>query len=204
MYADEYGGFGSGSAAAGGQGGMRGGGQTRFDQRGGGGNRFGGEKSLNREGNRPPRASGTRDFIDPWAHNGSNANNQIGSNFGGSFNDSSNFMSSNGNNGNGSSVEMENKSSTQVTIPKDVSRSLLTRILMSHVLTEHFSLLNFIQIKLAGAIIGKGGGRIRRIRSESNAFIQIDEALPGSTDRIITITGTAKQIQTAQYMLQQR
>lgn len=175
VYADEYGGFGSGSAAAGGQGGMRGGGQTRFDQRGGGGNRFGGEKSLNREGNRPPRASGTRDFIDPWAHNGSNANNQIGSNFGGSFNDSSNFMSSNGNNGNGSSVEMENKSSTQVTIPKD----------------------------LAGAIIGKGGGRIRRIRSESNAFIQIDEALPGSTDRIITITGTAKQIQTAQYMLQQ-
>lgn len=58
--------------------------------------------------------------------------------------------------------------------------------------------------QLAGAIIGKGGGRIRRIRSESNAFIQIDEALPGSTDRIITITGTPKQIQAAQYMLQQR
>lgn len=57
---------------------------------------------------------------------------------------------------------------------------------------------------MAGAIIGKGGGRIRRIRSESNAFIQIDEALPGSTDRIITITGTQKQIQAAQYMLQQR
>lgn len=144
VYADEYGGFGSGSAAAGGQGGMRAGGQTRFDQRGGGGNRFGGEKSLNREGNRPPRASGTRDFIDPWAHNGSNANNQIGSNFGGSFNDSSNFMSSNGNNGNGSSVEMENKSSTQVTIPKDVSKSLLTRILMSHVLTEHYFFSEFL------------------------------------------------------------
>lgn len=59
-------------------------------------------------------------------------------------------------------------------------------------------------LQLAGAIIGKGGGRIRRIRSESNAFIQIDEALPGSTDRIITITGTSKQIQAAQYMLQQR
>jgi heterogeneous nuclear ribonucleoprotein K len=57
---------------------------------------------------------------------------------------------------------------------------------------------------MAGAIIGKGGGRIRRIRSESNAFIQIDEALPGSNDRIITITGTPKQIQAAQYMLQQR
>lgn len=62
----------------------------------------------------------------------------------------------------------------------------------------------FFCLKLAGAIIGKGGGRIRRIRSESNAFIQIDEALPGSTDRIITITGTSKQIQAAQYMLQQR
>lgn len=57
---------------------------------------------------------------------------------------------------------------------------------------------------MAGAIIGKAGGRIRRIRSESSAFIQIDEALPGSTDRIITITGTQKQIQMAQYMLQQR
>lgn len=62
----------------------------------------------------------------------------------------------------------------------------------------------FFNLQLAGAIIGKGGGRIRRIRSESNAFIQIDEALPGSSDRIITITGTPKQIQAAQYMLQQR
>ena len=57
---------------------------------------------------------------------------------------------------------------------------------------------------MAGAIIGKSGYRIRRIRAESNAFIQIDEALPGSSDRIITITGTPKQIQTAQFMLQQR
>ncbi|XP_030387960.1 heterogeneous nuclear ribonucleoprotein K isoform X2 [Scaptodrosophila lebanonensis] len=65
--------------------------------------------------------------------------------------------------------------STQVTIPKD----------------------------LAGAIIGKGGGRIRRIRNESNAYITIDEPLPGSNDRIITISGTPKQIQMAQYLLQQ-
>ncbi|KAM8711347.1 hypothetical protein ACLKA7_000483 [Drosophila subpalustris] len=65
--------------------------------------------------------------------------------------------------------------STQVTIPKD----------------------------LAGAIIGKGGGRIRRIRNESSAYITIDEPLPGSNDRIITISGTPKQIQMAQYLLQQ-
>ncbi|XP_059615026.1 heterogeneous nuclear ribonucleoprotein K isoform X2 [Phlebotomus argentipes] len=85
-------------------------------------------------------------------------------------------MSSMGGNGGGSGpIEMDGKNTTQVTIPKD----------------------------LAGAIIGKGGGRIRRIRTESNAFITIDEPLPGSNDRIITITGTPKQIQTAQYLLQQ-
>lgn len=64
--------------------------------------------------------------------------------------------------------------------------------------------LPFLFIQLAGAIIGKAGGRIRRIRSESSAFITIDEPLPGSSDRIITITGNSKQIQAAQYLLQQR
>lgn len=116
MYADEYGGFGSGFTN---QNFRVGQGQPgRFENRG---NRFA-EKNLNREGNRS-RASGTRDsYIDPWAHNGSNSNNQIGSNFGGTFNDSNNFMNNNANNANGSTIiEMENKSSTQVTIPKDVS-----------------------------------------------------------------------------------
>ncbi|XP_063050961.1 heterogeneous nuclear ribonucleoprotein K [Engraulis encrasicolus] len=63
---------------------------------------------------------------------------------------------------------------TQVTIPKD----------------------------LAGSIIGKGGQRIKQIRGESGASIKIDEPLPGSDDRIITITGTQDQIQNAQYLLQ--
>lgn len=67
-----------------------------------------------------------------------------------------------------------------------------------------FSLLACLFFQLAGAIIGKAGGRIRRIRMESNAFITIDEPLPGSTDRIITISGTQKQIQMAQFLLQQR
>ncbi|XP_063907998.1 heterogeneous nuclear ribonucleoprotein K isoform X2 [Zophobas morio] len=67
------------------------------------------------------------------------------------------------------------KTTTQVTIPKD----------------------------LAGAIIGKGGGRIRKVRQDSGAGITIDEPLPGSNDRIITITGTPNQIQMAQYLLQQ-
>ncbi|XP_021358948.1 heterogeneous nuclear ribonucleoprotein K-like isoform X3 [Mizuhopecten yessoensis] len=69
-----------------------------------------------------------------------------------------------------------NSSSTQVTIPKD----------------------------LAGAIIGKGGQRIQEIRRQSNAQVVIDEALPGSSDRIITITGNSDQIQNAQYLLQMR
>uniref|UniRef100_T1P7Q6 KH domain protein n=1 Tax=Musca domestica TaxID=7370 RepID=T1P7Q6_MUSDO len=67
------------------------------------------------------------------------------------------------------------KNSTQVSIPKE----------------------------MAGAIIGKGGSRIRRIRNESGAYITIDEPLPGSTDRIITISGNPKQIQMAQHLLQQ-
>ncbi|CAK1584327.1 unnamed protein product [Parnassius mnemosyne] len=65
--------------------------------------------------------------------------------------------------------------STQVTIPKD----------------------------LAGAIIGKAGSRIRKIRAESGAGIEIAEPLPGSSDRIITITGSPQCIQMAQYLLQQ-
>ena len=58
--------------------------------------------------------------------------------------------------------------------------------------------------QLAGAIIGKGGSRITEIRRQSNAQIVIDEPLPGSSDRIITITGTQQQIQNAQYLLQMR
>lgn len=65
--------------------------------------------------------------------------------------------------------------STQVTIPKD----------------------------MAGAVIGPGGTRIRKIRADSKATIGIDEPGPDATDRIITITGTQRQIQTAQYLLQQ-
>jgi heterogeneous nuclear ribonucleoprotein K len=55
---------------------------------------------------------------------------------------------------------------------------------------------------LAGAIIGKGGSRIRQIRQESGAGITIDEPVAGSTDRIITISGSQEQIQNAQYLLQ--
>jgi len=58
--------------------------------------------------------------------------------------------------------------------------------------------------QLAGAIIGKGGMRIKQIRMQSGATITIDELQPGATDRIINITGTQDQIQNAQYLLQMR
>ncbi|KAH8331752.1 hypothetical protein KR074_010700, partial [Drosophila pseudoananassae] len=102
----------------------------------------------------------------------------------GGANGAGSFNAGGGTNGgpNGSSNPAANipqghdpNNSTQVTIPKE----------------------------LAGAIIGKGGGRIRRIRNESSAYITIDEPLPNSNDRIITISGTPKQIQMAQYLLQQ-
>ena len=83
--------------------------------------------------------------------------------------------------------------------------------------------------ELAGAIIGPGGQRIRKIRLESKVFvfvfefvfvfvvvfvlvclivllkasITIDEPVSGSNERVISIVGTPKQIQTAQYLLQQ-
>ncbi|XP_053967409.1 heterogeneous nuclear ribonucleoprotein K homolog isoform X2 [Anastrepha ludens] len=114
---------------------------------------------------------------------GPNNNNGMGSGGGGGMGSggSGGFGPGPNNNGpnGGNSGNLPNghdpKNSTQVTIPKD----------------------------LAGAIIGKGGGRIRRIRNESGAYITIDEPLPGSTDRIITISGNPKQIQMAQYLLQQ-
>ncbi|XP_078571594.1 heterogeneous nuclear ribonucleoprotein K-like isoform X1 [Branchiostoma floridae x Branchiostoma japonicum] len=68
-----------------------------------------------------------------------------------------------------------NITSTQVTIPKE----------------------------LAGSIIGRGGSRIRTIRERSEAQIKIDEPLPGSTDRIITISGDNDQIRNAQFLLQE-
>lgn len=88
---------------------------------------------------------------------------------------SSNSLGALGSQNGPSTTSSGGKTTTQVTIPKE----------------------------LAGAIIGKGGGRIRKIRLDSGANITIDEPLPGSNDRIITITGMPNQIQMAQYLLQQ-
>jgi len=55
---------------------------------------------------------------------------------------------------------------------------------------------------LAGIIIGKSGQNIKRIRQESGADVELNDASDGGSDRVITITGTADQIQNAQYLLQ--
>ena len=55
---------------------------------------------------------------------------------------------------------------------------------------------------LASVIIGPRGVKIAHIRQTSGAGIRIDDPAPGSTDRIITIQGSAAQISQAQYLLQ--
>ena len=57
-------------------------------------------------------------------------------------------------------------------------------------------------VQLAGAIIGKGGNRIRQVQVDSGTLIKIGEGDPDSEERIITIQGTDEQIQYAQYLLQ--
>uniref|UniRef100_A0A2C9JPR1 K Homology domain-containing protein n=1 Tax=Biomphalaria glabrata TaxID=6526 RepID=A0A2C9JPR1_BIOGL len=106
-----------------------------------------------------------------------NANNLgLGRGFGGGFGMQQDFSGDMTNLGGGQGMAFgdEECETTQVTIPKD----------------------------LAGAIIGKGGSRITDIRRRSGAMIVIDEPLPGSNDRIISISGTPDQIQNAQYLLQ--
>jgi len=55
---------------------------------------------------------------------------------------------------------------------------------------------------MAGAIIGPGGQRIRKIRNDSKANVTIGEP-DSKKDRIITIAGDPESIQTAQFFLQQ-
>ncbi|XP_050456159.1 heterogeneous nuclear ribonucleoprotein K isoform X1 [Cataglyphis hispanica] len=149
------------------------GGNSRVGNSGGGGGYDGGRAGGGYGGNRggpPPYASGNYNG-DGWGMQGG-APNGLGG--GGNLGMSGGPPMGGNNQGNQGNMS-GNKTSTQVTIPKD----------------------------LAGAIIGKGGARIRKIRSDSGAGITIDEPLPGSNDRIITITGIPNQIQMAQYLLQQ-
>ncbi|XP_030030542.2 heterogeneous nuclear ribonucleoprotein K isoform X2 [Manduca sexta] len=186
-YADQYGGFGAGQGGGGGAGGGRAGprGPPRGPPRG--------MPPMGPAGRPPPRGppparngpppprTGFNDFSGPGPRanfsggppRGGFGGGSFGGNFGGGGG-GGRSSGSGGGNFNGSSGNQQ-ETTTQVTIPKD----------------------------LAGAIIGKAGSRIRKIRAESGAGIEIAEPLPGSSDRIITITGTPQRIQMAQYLLQQ-
>lgn len=192
FYADEYGGFGCGQGGGGPRGsGPRGpprGPPRGMPPMGGPGGRGpGGPRGPGSMGGRSgpggPRG-GFNDFGGPGprasfsgpprSNFGSGGSNFGGGNFGGSRSGGGG-SGSGGNFSNNGGGGSQQDTSTQVTIPKD----------------------------LAGAIIGKAGSRIRKIRAESGAGIEIAEPLPGSSDRIITITGTPQRIQMAQYLLQQ-
>lgn len=148
VYADEYGGYGSGMNSggsfrnsssrfgnndrsfsggnrSGGGGGSRGG----FDRRGGGSN-------MDRSNRQSTGAGGMRDYVDPWAHNMNGGNSgPMANSFGapplnnftlgnGSMGQMGNMNSNANNQNNGNGVftgDMDGKTSTQVTIPKDVS-----------------------------------------------------------------------------------
>lgn len=55
---------------------------------------------------------------------------------------------------------------------------------------------------MAGSIIGNNGSNIREIKNKSGANIHIAESEGMSNERIVTIKGTEKQIQAAQYLMQ--
>jgi len=59
---------------------------------------------------------------------------------------------------------------------------------------------------VCGAIIGKGGSRIREIRHASGATINFSEAEEAgeSSDRVITISGSQQQVQIAQQLITQQ
>ena len=60
-----------------------------------------------------------------------------------------------------------------------------------------------IPVDLAEAIIGEDGERLRTIQQRSKANVVIKDAQPGSSDRVITITGTQEAINYAQFLMQQ-
>lgn len=53
-----------------------------------------------------------------------------------------------------------------------------------------------------GCVIGKGGSIIRFIREQSKAQVNVSSAIPGQTDRVVTITGTQEATQKAFQLIQ--
>lgn len=61
-----------------------------------------------------------------------------------------------------------------------------------------------VSLQLIGCIIGRQGAKINEIRQMSGAQIKIANPVEGSTDRQVTITGSAASISLAQYLINVR
>ena len=104
------------------------------------------------------------------------------------------------------------RTTQQVSIPADVSTkyapfrcTTLRQQLETLLWIDSLIMFNcFNKFQLAGVIIGKSGSNIRKIRNETGADVDLDDAGGGKNDRIITINGTPEQIANAQYLLQMR
>ena len=57
---------------------------------------------------------------------------------------------------------------------------------------------------MVGAIIGRGGAKIRDIRLQSGAQVKIGDPESGATTRTVTITGSEQGVQLAYYLVYQR
>lgn len=113
-------------------------GGNRFNDRGANRGGFNERRGNNNMDRRSGNGNGMRDYVDPWAHNGNNGNSPMmgggngpltsfgsmgnGNNGMGNMNLGNNSGPNNQNNGGGFGNNMDiDKTSTQVTIPKDVS-----------------------------------------------------------------------------------
>uniref|UniRef100_A0A8C8APA5 Poly(rC) binding protein 2 n=1 Tax=Otus sunia TaxID=257818 RepID=A0A8C8APA5_9STRI len=68
----------------------------------------------------------------------------------------------------------------------------------------YFLFFSFPPSPLIGCIIGRQGAKINEIRQMSGAQIKIANPVEGSTDRQVTITGSAASISLAQYLINVR
>ena len=71
---------------------------------------------------------------------------------------------------------------------------------ITNIQTQEMSIPN----DLIGCIIGRGGQKISEIRLVSGANIKIADLEDGNPDRHVSITGTAEQIQLAQFLINAR
>lgn len=115
LYAEEYGGYGTGMSGVNSKNSS-----SRFNERVNNNSRF---NQNNNTGGSKDRGGRRFDYVDPWARNGNTP--CFGNN--GSMPSLTNLIGQNetafGNQNIGNNMDMDSKSSTQVTIPKDVKRS---------------------------------------------------------------------------------